>query len=635
MSRVIIAVLALAVCVLGRPMRGTCRDAELKFTSGPVIHSPLPHEYLKPEDLPETWSWHNISGVNYLTRTRNQHIPQYCGSCWAFGTTSSLNDRLAIQRRLEWPEINLAPQVLINCGGGGSCEGGNPGGVWEYIHKNGIPDETCQNYAAKDGSCNAQSICETCSPSAGCSAVSNHTLYYVSEFGSAVGVDKIKAEIYARGPIAGGIDATDGLENYKGGIYSEKKLFPMVNHEISIVGWGVENGVEYWMVRNSWGTYWGEGGFFRINMHEDNLAINTQGSWAVPTLVKGDTTNLGQRVLALEVLAEIEAEQKQQAQPTKTMRLHQTSTPTASFTTHDVPAGTYFDYSKPSIIPGTKTSHVVSPLPHTYIDIESIPANYDPRNISGVDYTTVNRNQHIPQYCGSCWAHGTLSALADRIKLQRNRTFPDIQPSVQVLVNCVTANQSHGCEGGDPTAAYDWVLKNKVPDETCTNYLAKDLSCTAINNCRTCSPSGGCSAVSSPPVVGISEHGQVAGEANMLAEIFARGPIAGTIAVTAAFEGYKGGIFNDTTGARGLDHEIEIVGFGVENGVKYWIGRNSWGTYWGEEGWFRIVRGTDNLGIESNCDWAVWDGELPAYNLPSQQAATPVKTYLNLLTEIF
>ncbi len=48
-----------------------------------------------------------------------------------------------------FPQIDLAPQVLINCGGGGDCDGGNPGGVYEYIHRSGIPDETCQNYEVR------------------------------------------------------------------------------------------------------------------------------------------------------------------------------------------------------------------------------------------------------------------------------------------------------------------------------------------------------------------------------------------------------------------------------------------------------------------------------------------------------
>jgi cathepsin X len=62
--------------------------------------------------------------------------------------------------------------------------------------------------------------------------------------------------VYARGPVACGIDATPALEAYTGGIFSEHKELPKANHVVSIVGWGVENGTEYWIVRNSWGTYW-------------------------------------------------------------------------------------------------------------------------------------------------------------------------------------------------------------------------------------------------------------------------------------------------------------------------------------------------------------------------------------------
>lgn len=63
----------------------------------------------------------------------------------------------------------------------------------------------------------------------------------------------------------------------------------------------------------------------------------------------------------------------------------------------------------------------------------------------------------------------------------------------------------------------------------------------------------------------------------------------------------------DTSGYKDINHEISIVGWGEQNGIKFWRGRNSWGSHWGEEGFFRIVRGSDNLAIESECSFAVPD----------------------------
>merc|ERR1711865_1106500 len=87
---------------------------------------------------------------------------------------------------------------------------------------------------------------------------------WVSEYGDCSGYSKMKQEIFARGPISCGIDATDKMEAYTGGIYSEKGA-SSIDHIISVVGWGkAATGDEYWVVRNSWGNPWGEDGFMRI-----------------------------------------------------------------------------------------------------------------------------------------------------------------------------------------------------------------------------------------------------------------------------------------------------------------------------------------------------------------------------------
>ena len=93
----------------------------------------------------------------------------------------------------------------------------------------------------------------------------------------------MKAEIFARGPISCGLKSTPKFEAYKGGIYSESTTSTKFNHEVALVGWGIsDQGQEYWIGRNSWGTNWGEQGFFKIDMHSDNLGINTDCTWGVP-----------------------------------------------------------------------------------------------------------------------------------------------------------------------------------------------------------------------------------------------------------------------------------------------------------------------------------------------------------------
>jgi len=257
-------------------------------------------------------------------------------------------------------------------------------------------------------------------------------------------------------------------------------------------------------------------------------------------------------------------------------------------------------------------SRVKSLVPHEHMDLEDLPRSWDIRDVHGQSFATMNRNQLVPQYCGSCWAHASTSALSDRINLLRGSHTPFVQLSPQVLVNCVTGPMHdglpcRGCLGGNQIAAYEYIATHGVPDETCQNYQAtgNGTQCTPMNICRQCN-SKGCWAVEDPPLWYVEEHGQVYGERQMMAEIVARGPIGCTIAWPTFADEYTGGILNDTTGARGFDHDVEVAGYGsTADGVPYWIVRNSFGVYWGEQGWFRIVRGVDNLGIESQeCSWA-------------------------------
>jgi len=269
------------------------------------IKSPLPHTYIDASDLPDAFTWSNVNGTSFLTHSLNQHVPQYCGSCWAHGAISALADRIKVMRENGMgDDINLSIQFILNCGAdiAGSCHGGYHTGVYELIQKFGsIPYDSCQTYIAcsaestegfcqhVDTTCKKENICRTCDTFGGMGGKCTHIDYYpnatVAEYGmvESGNVVAIMSEIFSRGPVAATINA-EPIVGYTGGIYSETGESKSTNHIVSIVGWGKdeESGKKHWIVRNSWGQYWGEMGYMRVEMGSNLLGLEGEVAWATP-----------------------------------------------------------------------------------------------------------------------------------------------------------------------------------------------------------------------------------------------------------------------------------------------------------------------------------------------------------------
>lgn len=338
-------------------------------------------------------------------------------------------------------------------------------------------------------------------------------------------------EILQRGPITCAIAVTNELVNYTGGIFEDKTGRKELDHDISVTGWGEENGTKYWIVRNSWGSYWGEGGNVRLIRGIDNLGIESTCSWATPV----DTwTN------------DVRNETKPRAEELE---------PKLNLMAND-------NNKCQRISPKGMKEHVISPRPHEYLNVQDLPKSFDWRNVNNTNWLSWARNQHIPQYCGSCWAHGTTSSIADRINIVRNRTWPDMNLSPQVIINCKAGGS---CNGGNPGDVYAYGKQHGIPEETCQAYVAKNpdsFSCSDIQKCMNCGhpagvkpgDKGNCWAQPKYPVWKVKEYGTVSGADRMKAEIYARGPISCGIDATEKLDAYTGGIFEQVKLAPLINH---------------------------------------------------------------------------------
>jgi parallel beta-helix repeat protein len=212
-----------------------------------TLSAPKPKAPLPPQDLPDRFDWRQLDGC---TPVKNQGG---CGSCWAFAAMGVIESQYLIRSNLE---MDFSEQWLVSCTQAGSCSGGWYGMAFDYMttekdkcSASGTPLESDFPYEAADKDC-------ACPPG---------DRYLITSW-SAVQQDpqSMKQAIVTYGPIAVSICADDLFQCYVGGIFNSN-VGTNLNHAVVLVGWDDTQGKEgIWLLRNSWGAGWGEGGYMRI-----------------------------------------------------------------------------------------------------------------------------------------------------------------------------------------------------------------------------------------------------------------------------------------------------------------------------------------------------------------------------------
>ena len=189
--------------------------------------------------------------------------------------------------------------------------------------------------------------------------------------------------------------------------------------------------------------------------------------------------------------------------------------------------------------------------------------------------------------CGSCWAFAT-TANAESVWAIAKGQLLDL--SEQYLVDCASGAGyfNMGCNGGMPDSAFKYMINNAQCTEASYPYVSGTTK--TAGTCHSCTPTTKFSAC-----YDVTPKDQVS-----LKNAVAKNPVVVAIeADTRYFQSYSSGILTDVSCGTTLDHAVEIVGYGVDNGIKYWNVRNSWSATWGEKGYVRIARSdsTNDIGI--------------------------------------
>merc|ERR1711865_483350 len=241
------------------------------------------------------------------------------------------------------------------------------------------------------------------------------------------------------------------------------------------------------------------------------------------------------------------------------------------------------------VLMGTALGHISEHLDFTlddaaYASDAAVPTEFDSRT----KWPGLVHPIRDQQRCGSCWAFSASEVLSDRVAIATGKPSPVL--SAEDLVSC--DKKDEGCNGGNLPSAWEYLVNTGLVTDTCWPYSAGSGRAPKCRNKCVDSEDFTRSLAKSSYAI----HGA----ADMQKDLVQNGPIQVGFKVYRSFMTYKKGVYHKKKHEKVPEggHAVKIVGFGAEGKHMYWTVANSWNTDWGELGFFRILRGKDECGIE-------------------------------------
>ncbi|CAL8373234.1 unnamed protein product [Boreogadus saida] len=384
------------------------------------------------------------------------------------------------------------------------------------------------------------------------------------------------------------------------------------NHAVLVVGYGTDQGLDYWIVKNSWGSRWGEQGYIRMARNKNLCAIARRPFYPIVGLfpVYLHYTRCGSMFgsllvsllcgYAVAILSpqldkhwglwkkmhnKVYSDQIEEfgrrriwEENLDMINVHNLEA-TLGMHTYELAMNHLGDLTTEeasSSLMGTRVpddlERVMSNF--TRVDDTSVPSSLDWRRKGLVTAVKDQRS------CGSCWAFSAVGSLEGQLK-KTSGALVSLSP--QNLLDCSRRFGNHGCHGGYIVGAFLYVMKNNgIDSDAAYPYTGRIGSCKYDPKLKVAS----CSGYKFLP------KGDEVALKHAIAVI---GPIS--VAVDASrpkFLFYHHGVYRDHTCSHQVNHGVLAVGYGTEDGRDYWLVKNSWGVRYGEQGYIKMARNRHN-----------------------------------------